>query len=119
MLFGKFWKGEQDTSRDDRLIPIPPDHFLSIRSAIKPMDSRFFSLAPQLTDTYLKSCDDGTSAFREVPLSVPSQILEVELFDSGQVCQDHFLHLIHGMLDTKFYYELKKWGVEELKKQAK
>lgn len=116
VLFGKFWKGERDTSRDGRKIPIPPDHFLSIRSAIKPVDIRFFSLAPQLTNEYLQSCDDGTSIFNEIPLTIPPEVLEVELFNSEKVYHDYFLYLVQKMVNTSFYHELKAWGLEQLRK---
>jgi len=118
ILFGKFWKDEQDTSRSGRAIPPPPDHFLSIRSAIKPTDARFFSLAPQLTGIYLTSCDDGTSAFNGVPLSIPPEVLEVESLELNRVSKEYFLYLLNRIPAT-FYLEMKEWGLGEWRKQQK
>ena len=65
VMFGKFWEGEESTSRDGRLIPPPPCDFLSIRSSVKPLDGRFFSLAPQLADEYISSIDTGNDVLEE------------------------------------------------------
>lgn len=59
VMFGKFWEGEMDTARDGRPIPIPPVNFLSIRSAVKPIDKRFFT--GDLVDIHLESEDTGDS----------------------------------------------------------
>jgi hypothetical protein len=68
VMFGKFWEGEESTSRDGRPIPPPPCDFLSIRSSVKPLDGRFFSLAPQLTDEYINSVDAGNDVLGEVEI---------------------------------------------------
>lgn len=52
LLFGKFWRGEQDVDKDGISIPPPPCDFLSIRSAIPARDTRFFENVPQLIQDY-------------------------------------------------------------------
>ena len=59
LLFGKFWKGERVKSRDGREVPAPPVHLLSVRSAVKPVDSRFFEITPELLESHASSFDDG------------------------------------------------------------
>ncbi|RKL64950.1 hypothetical protein CR203_23365 [Salipaludibacillus neizhouensis] len=58
VMFGKFWVGEKDTSRDNIPITEPPSNFFSIRSAIKTSDPYFFKKAPQLLPTLINSFDD-------------------------------------------------------------
>lgn len=59
VMFGKFWKNEDGTSRKGRDIDKPTESFISIRSAIKSIDPYFFSKAPELIDVLKKSYDDG------------------------------------------------------------
>jgi hypothetical protein len=83
IVFGKFWKGEESTSKDGRPIPPPPNHFLSIRSAIKPTDIRFFSKAPQLTEEHKQSCDDGSDVFPEGLKGLDlAQMLQTDVYES-------------------------------------
>ncbi|MEK9195524.1 MAG: hypothetical protein AAB975_04050 [Patescibacteria group bacterium] len=118
IMFGKFWEGEQDTSRDGRQIPIPPNNFLSIRSAIKPIDIRFFTKAPQLTDEHIYSCDSGESVFGQVTgMKVPYAIMKAELLDPFGVTADLFLQMVMEMRKTQFYTELRLWGQDLLVKQ--
>ncbi|HKX33392.1 MAG TPA: hypothetical protein VJ302_37285 [Blastocatellia bacterium] len=72
VLFGKFWKGERVKSRDGRDVPVPPVHLLSIRSAVKPIDSRFFGITPELLEIHASSFDAGARAF-DFPMSSGSQ----------------------------------------------
>src|SRR6266487_2660445 len=51
----------QSTSRDGRSVPSPPGTFISIRSAIKPLDPYFFRVAPHLAGDLLAASDDGES----------------------------------------------------------
>ncbi len=108
VLFGKFWQGEQDVSKDGRAIPIPPVHLLSIRSAIKPVDAKFFTRAPALTDEYLRSCDDGESVLREIlGGKAPEALLRAESPGTIEVTKELFLRILHEMLATNYYQDLK------------
>jgi TRAP-type mannitol/chloroaromatic compound transport system permease small subunit len=55
VVYGKFWIGEEDTARDGRPIPAPSVHLLSVRSAIKAKDGRFFKKAAMLRDDFEQS----------------------------------------------------------------
>ena len=66
ILFGKFWKGEEAQSRDDRPVPPPPYHMLSIRRTVKPRDPHFFLKAPELLPELADSVDDGRCVWPEV-----------------------------------------------------
>lgn len=59
ILFGKFWDGEEDIAKNGFQLPVPPLHFLSIRSAIKKKDKRFFEKATSLLDDFEMAEDDG------------------------------------------------------------
>jgi hypothetical protein len=118
IMFGKFWEGEQDASRDGREIPVPPNNFLSIRSAIKPIDVRFFMKAPQLTDEYVHSCDSGESVFDQVVgIEAPKAIIKAESLDPLQVTGELFVQLVAEMRTTRFYAKLRLWGEDLLVKQ--
>ena len=60
IIFGEFWKGEAETSVKSGDLPIPPIHFLSIRS-FHDLDKRFLASTPGLTEpkderiSYLRS----------------------------------------------------------------
>lgn len=57
IMIGKFWTYEQIPSRKGEDIPPPPDHFLSIRSAIKSSDPYFFESDDLLLEELLHSED--------------------------------------------------------------
>ena len=57
LMFGKFWPGEKERSRDDRLIPDSPLSFLAIRTAFKDKDVRFFEKSPELLTDYFLASD--------------------------------------------------------------
>lgn len=59
ILFGKFWNGEKKISQASELLPIPPATFISIRSAIRNLDLRFFSKAETLKPQFQAAEDDG------------------------------------------------------------
>lgn len=66
LMFGKFWQGEQDTSRRGAVLPVPPVTFLSIRPAVRPRDPHFLHITPALADTIRESEDDGRGVFDAV-----------------------------------------------------
>ncbi|NOK59851.1 MAG: hypothetical protein GFH27_549291n43 [Chloroflexi bacterium AL-W] len=68
IMFGKFWKGEEEVSRKSVPIPPPPCHFLSIRSVVKARDPYFFSKAPELLDDLVASDDHGDNVHLQIGL---------------------------------------------------
>ncbi|MEV6731341.1 hypothetical protein [Streptomyces sp. NPDC051364] len=63
LMFGKFWEGEEDTSRHGGDLPVPPVTFLSIRPAVRPRDPQFLHNTPVLADTIRDAQDDGRNVF--------------------------------------------------------
>lgn len=61
IMFGKFWQGEEDISRNGITIPPPPLHFMSIRSAIKLRDPYFLDQQPTILAQIVASLDDGSN----------------------------------------------------------
>lgn len=56
--FGKFWLGEKLDNKHGIPIPPPPINLFTMRSLLKPNDSRFFEKTPELVSDYLNSIDD-------------------------------------------------------------
>jgi len=67
IMFGKFWEGEREVSRNGQDIPPPPLHFLSIRSGVKSRDPYFFKeKTPQLLDELISGEDDGHDVHEQI-----------------------------------------------------
>lgn len=113
ILFGKFWKGESIKSREGINITIPPVHFLSIRSAIKPTDKRFFTITPELTQYYLNSEDDNKSimTFVDDPY-LKNIVCEIENLDIACINRERVLLLVGRLMDLQFYNIIAKWCSE-------
>ncbi|WP_052807272.1 hypothetical protein [Risungbinella massiliensis] len=58
IMVGKFWINEKQNARNGEMIPEPPCHFLSIRSAIKTKDPYFFKRADYLLPDLMESKDN-------------------------------------------------------------
>lgn len=75
LLFGKFWATEVDVSVSGIPIPPPPvPMFISIRSAIRERDARFFDGSPELLQAYLNSIDDARNVHSFGPLPAEDSI---------------------------------------------
>jgi len=112
VLFGKFWQGERDYTRDGRSIPIPPQHLLSIRSAVKPVDSRFFLKAPELTMEYHLSSDNGQNVLSQIMNSRTREIINrVQEFPLQDVSQEVFQSLMQEMKNVSFYADVVEWSM--------
>jgi hypothetical protein len=96
ILFGKFWKGEQGTARDGRPIPEPPVHLLSIRSAVKPLDRRFFAKAPTLLPELEAANDTGQQLLPE-GAPIPRTADEARVLVGGEL----YPHLRSLAMDRK------------------
>ncbi|MGH8929331.1 MAG: hypothetical protein ACRDZO_01515 [Egibacteraceae bacterium] len=64
VMFGKFWAGEVAAARNGLEIPSPPCDFLSIRSAVKAKDPRFFTKAEDLVDDLVTANDTGQNVHK-------------------------------------------------------
>ena len=117
ILYGKFWKNEKLVSKSGLEIPPPPNHFLSIRSAVKPTDKRFFLVAPQLTEDYLSSCDAGERVLGSfLGKKIPPIIEYVQEEDLGNITEDTALGILEEMNKTFFYEEIEVLKDVQLKK---
>lgn len=106
VMFGKFWEREESTSRDGRSIPPPPCDFLSIRSSVKPLDGRFFSLAPQLTDEYISSVDTGADILAEAKIN-RGAFLALRSEEWNEPTSAQCRNLCAEMLESGIFQELK------------
>lgn len=68
IMVGKFWRGEVSHDKLGRVVPIPPVDFLSIRTAVKPKDVRFFAGQVELLPGLSAGIDDGRSCFEKIGL---------------------------------------------------
>ena len=111
IVFGKFWKGEEDRTQDGTLITPPESHFLSIRSAVKSRDGRFFNKAPDLQQLMLSSDDDGSELVlpKTSSKSLKSQL---EKFRERGDCQ-FFQDVLEELVLSGLYFELKQRAVLE------
>ena len=107
VVFGKFWKGEQSSSHDGRTIPPPPFTFLSIRSAVKKVDARFFSRAPQLLDEYAQADDTGESVLAVV--NDTSALVERIVTKALEVAtKQNCIEAVDQLLATNFFEQLRE-----------
>jgi hypothetical protein len=113
ILFGKFWKGETATNKNGIDITVPPFHLLSIRSAIKPIDKRFFTLTPELEEFYLNSEDDNQNVFHFIKEKVAKNILvEMSNLDYNSKDNKYVLSFIDKLMDSELYFEIAKWAAK-------
>lgn len=117
LLFGKFWVGEEDISRSGDKIPGPPAHFLTIRSAFKPVDSRFFTASADLTPVYLESEDRGQDALAKVNASeAATQVWKSVIDDlrttrlSGSLNEGIMISLAERLDRCMYYDEVLAWA---------
>ena len=96
LMFGKFWIGEEDTSREGTAIPKPPCHFISIRSAIKDSDPYFLSATPKIGQEIINSCDDGSNVHKKITQMLPE------------------MPSIHEMREANYYSIAREWAQNEL-----
>lgn len=110
ILFGKFWQGEEDFTRDGRSIPKPPCHILSIRSAVKAVDHRFFQKAPDLHPEFEQSRDDGRNVLDQIPAaSTPQMVKLLKEVRAGNLCCHRFEDLIAEFQQTTLYTDVIRW----------
>lgn len=67
VMFGKFAKAANETSRAGHDIPPAPFSFLPVRAAVRPLDPRFLASTPALAATVAAAVDDGRDVFEQIP----------------------------------------------------
>jgi len=120
VLFGKFCKVEQDTSKDGVSIPSPPLHFISIRSALKPVDNRFFNKARILERSFRESEDDGEPVFDHLYQNTPiPPVLERIRMIRPQDLDRHACRtLLQELVRTDLYARAHAWAMSLLTQQG-
>ncbi|MGH8887302.1 MAG: hypothetical protein ACRDYX_19480 [Egibacteraceae bacterium] len=83
VMFGKFWAGEASEARSGLPIPPPPCNFLSIRSAVKAKDPRFFTKAASLESELLAASDHGQNVHASFTRVDPTDFSVELLRESG------------------------------------
>lgn len=102
ILFGKFHKGEQESTEHGRPIPPPPVHMMSIRGLIRPRDPAFFGNVPGLLPVLEAANDDGSRAFPEV-----SNTAFCTCMAASATTGEELLKQAVGLLTTNVYTQLK------------
>ncbi len=72
ILFGKFWTGERDIAKDGSPLPIPPLTFVSLRSAVRTLDGRFFHRAGELRPDF-----DTAAPSEQSPLMTHAELRSI------------------------------------------
>lgn len=113
ILFGKFWKGERAFTKNNISIPVPTSSFLSIRSAVKPLDHRFFTLTPALIDTYSVSEDDLSCVFDFVDNKEVKSIIDlINHLDINNLNREKVLFIIELLMPSSLYSQTQIRCVE-------
>lgn len=97
IIFGDFWKGEVGYSKRSKRLPVPPLHFLSIRS-LHSRDKRFFSDTRDLTKRALP----GTGLLK--------RRLETQM--------KHYGYELQPGLATEMFEECKTWASKALERYS-
>lgn len=116
LLFGKFWIGEKDFSCDGRPVPVPPLHLLSIRSAIKKKDHRFFQRVMEgMLPEFERGHDCDGSPLRNIdwlPSTTTDQILALA---ASNPSQDDVIALVNELINANVYPSARRWAEGRLK----
>lgn len=83
VMFGKFWASEASEARSGLPVPPPPCDFLSIRSAVKMRDPRFFTKAASLERELLAASDHGQNVHASFTRVDPADFSVELLRESG------------------------------------
>ncbi|MFE0580268.1 DUF6875 domain-containing protein [Streptomyces sp. NPDC058874] len=67
IMFGKFYAGEEETTRAGDRIPAAPVSFLPVRAAVHRRDPCFLTATPDLAAALAVAEDDGRDLFEHVP----------------------------------------------------
>ncbi|MFI5638310.1 DUF6875 domain-containing protein [Streptomyces goshikiensis] len=67
IMFGKFYAGEEETSRAGERIPPAPVSFLPVRAAVRRRDPKFLTATPALASALAVADDDGRDVFEHLP----------------------------------------------------
>jgi hypothetical protein len=112
ILFGKFWKGASETSKDGRNLPVPPCHLLSIRESVRAMDPQFFEHAEWLRPSLELSQDIGQNVFGDlVEYHKIAERLNALLKESTSA---HLVRMVDTLMESDFYARAKELAAIEL-----
>lgn len=67
LMFGKFYAGEEETTRAGVRIPAAPVSFLPVRAAVRRRDPVFLHATPSLADALAVAYDDGRNVLEHLP----------------------------------------------------
>jgi hypothetical protein len=112
LLFGKFWKGAQEKSKDDRDLPVPPCNLFSVRESVRARDPQFFARADWLLPSLESSNDLGQNVFSDL-------VEHQEIADMlGAFCAKpealSFIQIITALVQSSFYERAKELAAAEL-----
>lgn len=113
LLFGKFWKGAREKSKDQRDLPIPPCHFLSIRESVRSKDPKFFMQADWLLPSLESAQDIGQNVFDDLTenegVAQSLRALRAQPSSSGLAL------VVAALIEGGFYPKTKRLAAAELR----
>ncbi len=115
ILFGKFWKGVVETSKDGRDLPVPPCHLLSIRESVRARDPQFFEHAEWLRPSLESSNDIGQNVFAD--LTEQQEIINMFGTFCAEPTRLSFTHVSVTLIQSNFYTRVKKLAAIELEER--
>lgn len=100
-VFGKFWLGEELDNKHGIPIPPPPINLFTMRSLLKPNDTRFFDKTPELISDYFNSIDDLSQVIvsQDILLHVKNSD-DVEILINKFIENDLFSEIL-SIIDAK------------------
>lgn len=113
VMFGKFWKYEEDVTREGaRPIPKPPYHLLSVRNSILSKDPGFFQKVPELSGELLNSHDHGLSVWS------PETGLHDIIVELGHFTEWDTLELYQMLSLSGTYERMKEMELDRLRARS-
>jgi len=112
LLFGKFWKGEVDISKTKKPIPSPPEHFISIRPAVKNLDHRFFSKVKILRGEFEVAQDHGQDVLEPFFDKKSKTVVNEALLSKDiKINQERIVNTVNELRETNLYNSISQWAM--------
>lgn len=111
VMFGKFWVGERTLARNGQKIPEPAMNFISVRSAIKIKDERFFQKSPHLIPEFFDAADKGDNILIKASIIAPEESDELLSYFKQALLSRSGSDLAAAWLaDKNVYQKVKKYA---------
>ncbi len=116
VMYGKFWKGEKENDRRGIPIPEPVCTFMSIRSAVKAKDVRFFEEQLEFVPTLEQSFDDGQDCLAKLALSQELRsgtqrvVDDIRSHDPAQISREQVEAWVEAIYQSQLFEAARDWA---------